>query len=438
MSGWDNFYRYRTRNRLAAPRFAGELEYSPNAGKTWRHLQNYYTSPKEKYDYLEGCHDQVHPGPPYKTGGPFRKFRIDYDNDVKSDGTYLGPNTASIIYRYNGGFYCGFRPPVSDSLFVMEHYEKEAATGDSPISGNGDIDVYGPTGWKKFNPGKPTADLGVFIGEFRDVPLMLRNTAKAFHGIWKSMGGDFRLWKPKSVANQWLNTQFGWMPFLNDLKKFLRTYSELDESWKRIQKQNGQWVRHGGIVNVVKDSEVYIESGQVSMHRPLLNSCFLQDPSSSGSHTVRRYVDQKVWFEASFRYWIPDIQAPTRKWLTRLQQYGAMPTPSVLWELVPWSWLVDWGSNTGDVIANLNNGFAENLAARYAYIMGTTKIGYKVESRLKTKLNGYIDDEWFFPVVWKKRLPASPFGFGLTPSDLTMRQWSILAALGLTRSRISW
>lgn len=440
MSGWEQFAgRYRTRNRLAGSVKCGHLDYTYDAGKHWIDLLDYYTWPNGKYDFLEGCHDYKHPGPPYKTGGPFRKFSIEYDNSIKSWGQYIGPNTVDVIYRYNGGFYCGaWAPPVSDSLYVPNNYEKEAATGDSPISGNGYIDAYGPTGWKKFRPGNPTADLGVFIGELRDIPLMLKNTAKMFHGMWKSMGGDFRLWKPKSVANQWLNTQFGWMPFLNDLRKFFRTYRQMDESWERIKRQNGQWVRHGGIVSETDDSTVYYENKTVTGHRPLLNSCFQASPPNSGSYKVVRYTHQKVWFEGSFRYWIPDIETPERKFLTRLQQWGAMPTPSVLWELVPWSWLVDWGSNAGDVIANLTNGYAENLAARYAYIMGTTEIGYKVKSTFNTSRNGSIYDEWSFPVIWKKRLPASPFGFGLTPTDLSARQWSILAALGLTRSRISW
>ena len=42
---------------------------------------------------------------------------------------------------------------------------------------------------------------------------------------------------------------------------------------------------------------------------------------------------------------------------------------------------------------------------------------------------------WYAQVERKQRSVGSPFGFGLSPGDFSARQWSILAALGLTRMR---
>jgi hypothetical protein len=103
-----------------------------------------------------------------------------------------------------------------------------------------------------------------------------------------------------------------------------------------------------------------------------------------------------------------------------------------VWELTPWSWLADWFTNVGDVVANMSTGYAENLAAQYAYVMGTTQISTCWDTSLNTK-QGVIHNSSGYTETYKHRVGASPFGFGLTSNDFSARQWSILAALGLSR-----
>jgi hypothetical protein len=48
---------------------------------------------------------------------------------------------------------------------------------------------------------------------------------------------------------------------------------------------------------------------------------------------------------------------------------------------------------------------------------------------------GTVDRPAFTRVMveQKRRIKSTPFGFGLSPGSFTARQWSILAALGMTR-----
>lgn len=379
------------------------------------------------YAWLQRCEDSLHPGPPYLSGGPLSLWS--YTDDCLTP-QHWGQHLSTWKYDYVGGFVCGARPSLVFGVSDFENLGHE----DFSQASFGDVTSFGATGWNKFAPGKASADLGVFLAELRDLPRMLKGTANAFHDTWRAMGGSRSGFTPKKVADHWLNTQFGWLPFINDMRKFYNTQKKLERILDYIQRNNGHWVRRGGTVRQVQDSDVIYESDTVSAHLPTLTSQFYADPQAPGSQRRTRLTSERVWFEGKFRYWIPRIGTPKWRRNTVRQLFGGTISPSVLWEATPWSWLVDWFSNAGDVYANMNTGWAENLAAKYAFVMGTTEKSVVVDSTLRMN-GGPLTHTWEFGYHRKHRVPANPFGFGLTWDDLSARQLSILGALGVSRSR---
>lgn len=388
-------------------------------------------SPSRLFHREDTCMDETHAGPPYRSGGNLRICHYNADCGVVSSGDRFD-KPGGVQYRYTGGFY----PQASISTFEASLTESvlhdEAMDPGSMKPGYTNAESYGAAGWRKFRPGNPTAELGVFLGELRDVPRMLKGTANFFRNLWKSLGGSPTGFGPRAVADYWLNTQFGWRPFLNDLRKFYRTTRTLDQRLQRIRRDNGRWVRRGGTIWTDVADDITASSATATKHLPALFSSFYANPSSPGSYTFTRQTVQRAWFEASFRYYIPDINSVQWERRAIAEMFGLMPNPSLLWELLPWSWLVDWGSNTGDIIANLTTGYADNLAAKYAYVMRGHSIFATVNSNLRLH-NETLSDSWSFPVEWKTRVGANPFGFGLSDDMLSVRQWSILAALGISR-----
>jgi hypothetical protein len=360
-----------------------------------------------------------------------------YNDDVRIDGqgTFVsGVPGIGVVYKYEGGFLSTFAPTSFGPDLTQNRLHSEYLNPGTQYGSNLDPSPYGATGWNRFRPGKPTADLGVVLGEAKDIPRMLKTSAKGFRDLWKSMGGHSTQFGPKKVADHWLNTQFGWLPFLNDVRKFHKTWQNADRKMERIRSNNGRWVKSGGTVDTQTSSEVLASSATNTAHWPALASYLYADPSKTGSHSVSRTESRRVWFEGSFKYYIPNVNSVEWEMKALRVLYGASVNPALLWELTPWSWLVDWFSNAGDVIANLDDNLAENLAARYAYVMQTHEITGEVNSTVRLKY-GTLQGTWRFPVTWKSRVGASPFGFGLTSSDLSARQWSILGALGITHSK---
>jgi len=118
------------------------------------------------------------------------------------------------------------------------------------------------------------------------------------------------------------------------------------------------------------------------------------------------------------------------------QLLGSRITPAVLWELAPWSWLVDWIAEIQNAVTTASLLQSDNLVMRYGYLMRTTvlKRTYTVKGI----------DFWSYPnnttysasinMIKKERVKGTPFGFGVDLSSLSGQQWAILGALSLTRA----
>lgn len=144
------------------------------------------------------------------------------------------------------------------------------------------------------------------------------------------------------------------------------------------------------------------------------------------------------WFDGSFTSFFdyPDVDSD---WLTKARALVAMDlTPEVLWELAPWSWLVDWAFRIQSSIkANALAG-DKQIVMNYGYVMERTSFRSMFKGTI-TRYNSYplVGLEKFFLSTedqYFTRLRANPFGFtASSPSALSVDQLAILGALGLSR-----
>jgi hypothetical protein len=116
---------------------------------------------------------------------------------------------------------------------------------------------------------------------------------------------------------------------------------------------------------------------------------------------------------------------------------GGRITPSVAYNLIPWSWLVDYFTDLGEFVDAISPGVEDLLIWDYAYIMRTKEVNRHVTrwqnvrnaSNITEKVTAQADTTTRI----KMRCHASPFGFGFKDGDLNIRQLAILGALGLSR-----
>jgi hypothetical protein len=286
--------------------------------------------------------------------------------------------------------------------------------------------VYSPADWaaEAYSRMKPTApEFSVLnsIYEMKDLPSLLQLRARNL----------------KDLGKLHLNGQFGYLALLRDVRNLVQTQRLAQKRLAQLLRDNGRPVRRRVVLRAEEIDEGTVIGDLWGYHTPgnLVTAFFSHAPNQ---FTRRVYTD-KIWASARFRYWLPggprDI-AWRRRMLARL--YGGMPTPSVLYNMIPWSWLVDWFTNLGSVIENLDAGVADRLAADYFYVMrevkrthtSDRKVGfYEQDTGQKISVGGVAQGSSFSKV----RIMGNPFGVGLNQEGLSPMQLSILGALGLSR-----
>jgi hypothetical protein len=354
-------------------------------------------------------------------GGPFQVLRTKVElicPDIEAHYYYgSGPN------EKNGWQYTGQVSPASLS-------QRQSL----PINAM-DLTAKGATGWARFKPTKPHASLGQFIGELKDLPrlptlLSLKSRAKFF----------------KSLGHNYLNIEFGWKPFVNDLRRFFTSVRDTDKILRQLARDNGKPVRRSGQIST--DTTVN-EVSSVGYFTVPSWAGYLYGPQPQ-KRVIKDSLTTTYRFSGEFCYYIPMGNSPqdTRKREILLSHflYGAAGTPDVIYELIPWSWAADWISNLGDVISNITDDFLDDgLVANYAYVMGQQTYTQQVivDGQYLQRTNYYpgsdiVEIRDFTTTLKltqeiKARSKATPYGFGLSFDGFSLRQLAILASLGFTR-----
>jgi hypothetical protein len=306
------------------------------------------------------------------------------------------------------------------------------------------------TGWARTKPGNPEAALFQTLTELYNdglpsIPLrsFLRRTPI---GRWGRVAFDLTNFFRK-LGSEYLNVQFGWKPFVSDLQALYRTMQNIDKEIAQIKRDNHRLIRRRGRVEDSTDtSQVVLGTHSATPNVGIMGTppdWFVLPASTLRTRTTTTSINS--WFAAGYMYHIRDTTAGG-SWDRRARAllFGAVPTPEAVWSVLPWSWIIDWFTNIGDVISNLSPNAVDNLAAKYAYVMTHTNV--KTEWTCSTSFTGSTNPNNKIPsgsyststtrtVETKFRCSGSPFGLGVNYSALSAYQVSILAALGLSRSR---
>jgi len=251
----------------------------------------------------------------------------------------------------------------------------------------------------------------------------------------------------RGVGDDYLNLEFGWKPLLNDLRgladsllsasfglfrpfganhrrrdmKPIETFNRLDSTLVAPSAQRGAIA----VANGVTPPDNFLASS---------------NSGATGQASLTMKTSQKRWAEGEFVY-IPKAGFDPNNYLDRLETLMSFDiTPSVLWELAPWSWLVDWFAQVGKSIASMEAATSNRVLSTYFYAM--EDVSSSVQSSLVITGNSgtrvYSGPKLLISSVERRRrrrIRGNPFGYsGSSSSSLNLEQMSILGALGLTKS----
>lgn len=343
----------------------------------------------------------------YDFGNAFRK---DVAGLIGGRRVYARKKVGSRTYIMDGTYF-----PTAPTTLMPGYFQ------DTPIE---TLFALGGRAIRSCMPTNPHANLAVTFGELLhdglpSIPLLRSWRKTASQGL------------VHSAAQEYLNVEFGWKPLIADIRAGLQAYERADTIWKQFVRNSGKSVRRSFAFDPT-ETTVVTNLG-LSPGWPTGTS-YIQGTSGVYSKSVTTTTSYR--FSGCFRYFVPDATSGLgiRREMSRLRLlYGASVDPETLWNLAPWSWLSDWVVDFGGLVTALTRLSQDGLILQYGYLSEwkTEKTVYSLRGH--TFADGSSGDSDITAYrVSKRRVKASPFGFGLTADGFTPRQWAILAAIGLS------
>jgi len=399
----------------------------------------------------------VFPQIPYQTTTSFRS-NGPYGDDYTSPGWLLKANEEKNRYPFDNGheFYTRkltYKASHKDVVLEPTYNPLERLRGPLVPAGvfNRVTDwmstsTFGPMDLDKASnalkstiPTKSAAGLATALGELLvdlpRLPLATIMNARTLKGLASEGGGNY------------LNTVFAWQPLVQDVLKVCRAIVYAQQIINQYERDSGRQIRRSFSYPVEYTNQdswngvdrcidaFFVNNYNSGLFYGYYNGTF-QEAAGAYSGTVN--TDTQYWFKGAWMYHIENGTTILDK-INQAGQYankllGVKLTPEVLWNIAPWSWLLDWFANIGDIIAINTALGSDSLVLRYGYFMRHT-------TRTLDADHSGVNFTKFHPgpvtfqakLEEKQRVRSTPYGFGLNTETFTTQQWAILAALGLTK-----
>ena len=354
-------------------------------------------------------------------GGPFYTDKLEY----------VGKFPTVSLREVGGGRDLSYDGPLLAPLPSSGDIE---AVGGGPLTGprsedTSDLDSDGATAIAQCSPVNPNVGLLTTLAEVH------REGIPSLPGIqsWKK-----RTEIARAAGSEYLNYEFGWAPLVGEVASVRDAAIHHVDILKQHHRDTGRNTRREFEFPI--DRQTYnADMGLSAPPNLAYASGFFLSAIGAWHKTVVRTIERRKWFSGMFTQAVPSQSDSWQRALgfhsDAYALYGIALTPDVLWELTPWSWAVDWFTNSGDVIQNVTNFKLAGQVMRYGYMMeesiDKTTVYLTAQGTSFVKQGTVV--ELTKQRVSKVRRPANPFGFGIGWEGLSPTQLAITAAIGITR-----
>lgn len=280
---------------------------------------------------------------------------------------------------------------------------------------------------------------GVFLGEIREVISMIRRPAMTlrnglgdyFSTLRKRKGRAPKHRLREILSSTWLEYSFGWQPLVNDVIAAAETLARFENDERRTSVSG--WGVH----------ETLLDSGAVQY-----NGLF------GRLHAIQHY---RRWASAKVSYRVGlDFRAKapfgSAKRLAELSGFKLQDFVPTVWELIPWSFIVDYFTNVGDILEAMTTDTSSvtrktrtSILQQHVTSMYTANYGYyNVDPGLKDVYSiqgdGLGGHQASRSVVSRRKdaiLTIPTLEFSYPPFDSAKEKWINLAALTASSRRLT-
>ncbi len=193
------------------------------------------------------------------------------------------------------------------------------------------------------------------IVELRDVPRSVLSLYKVSYDLYKldrSLPKGLRdvIFNGKAVLkdipNEYLSFHFGWKQLISDLNGLINEPAKISKQISFLLKRQAKDTTYRlkrELIDSTSDAPGFS-----------YETDFYTDSPVTKSRISRKYEFRMV---VSAKINLPPPDTPFLREKLFLSKYGVWPTPTDIYNLIPWSWLVDWFTGCGnyiDIIDSIN------------------------------------------------------------------------------------
>lgn len=357
-----------------------------SSGECWRN--GVYSNFGPQNTYGKTCQDNVSPGdcwPFHVTETIIKGGRINGDYNHASGASFI--NFEADLYRMQG----------------VNGFGHLAVTGDK---GN---TVYGTSAAARTTPSRPYIDVPVEALQLGDLVHLLKGAGENLF---------------KLAANVNLAWQFGLRPIVEDIQKILSFSDLVERRIKELERLRTRGLRRTIPLGKLDSLTYYYTNPNL-----VVNSTGFQFNTQQNAMTVCDV--------GAHCRWIPTMDL-TRyspgemRHLARKAVLGLTVDLKTAWELIPWTWMIDWGTNIGSFLAANRN--VVPAALSLCFITRRTRTTQSFAPQTITSLGRTFTLSTCEVVKTDKDrstagvLPTAQFPF------LSGNQLGILASLAITRA----
>jgi hypothetical protein len=260
----------------------------------------------------------------------------------------------------------------------------------------------------------PEVSILNYLYELKDLVGTIKNIASFFSNFCDVIKGNFG-GSIRGAHNYWLEWNFGVSPLLSDTAKLVNTFSRVRKRLEWLKRNKNKRVRVGSRASYTQpdDEHVYL-AGIGASTGPYIAQW---RGSINGKLTASAWVKQNLpWLDS----WLAFVRGVVSD--------GGFNRPlSVIWEAIPFSWLVDYFVPIGDflesvVFEDVKNwevsGFSWSFKAYYTFELRRFSAHHeRLANAGKYVWKRYSRRSGFPPRTWYIKWPSA-------------KQWSLLAAVG--------
>jgi len=284
------------------------------------------------------------------------------------------------------------------------------------------------------------------LKDFKSVVKYMAGGLKKRLSAMEALLGFKRSDKPlKKLSKSYLSYSFGWRPLFSDLVAFVETISKFNDRYRELMQREGapqQSYWGTWIAGTATGESTYYNNG--TGDGP--NGGWIGPFLGKYRFKVVQAASQGIRYHATvrYRYQAPDeLRSIGGKVKAFLDLLGVARNPAILWNAIPFSFIVDWFVNVSGYLERFrldNIQFKTEIldfchSARFERKIDCLMAGENYDSTL-----GYIPLSWQVidscrKVVYERKVGYPNFLTAIQTSGLSLREFSLGGALLNARTK---